>query len=374
MLISYKRKVTSIRKAKEASNIKAEEEGKDQGQGKSEDQSNGNGNGESEGEGEGIFFRVLSLLVDYGAEVEVKDKDNKSFRQYALDVGIFYGPTSRRLFRINYTPDICANARIGSLVVLHTLLTYFPGFINPKYEYARKDHGFIPFTPLSCAVENGQVEMVNYLLERGADVNAVDSTGYTALTYAIKSESYQIVQCLLTAGANIRYETPSVMSPLNVATQCQLWGLVEVLLRKHATGVVDPKVSTPLKKTKNFITSFHKQIGVGCPSDETLISNGMSRTYFATVLIARKYDPLFNRRPDMSKRKVKLIVVTGLFSDGSASIKVIKAQIAKLKDVRQILQFKLPQSTRVGVHVEKVSSILDLLLLNRYYSTFIVFN
>jgi uncharacterized protein len=57
-------------------------------------------------------------------------------------------------------------------------------------------------TPLIFAVKLGHKEIVFALIEAGADVNAQDSTGFTALMYAALSENQEIVRLLKQAGAD----------------------------------------------------------------------------------------------------------------------------------------------------------------------------
>jgi ankyrin repeat protein len=59
----------------------------------------------------------------------------------------------------------------------------------------------VPQPALLFAVSRGLDEMVELLIDRGADVNVVDANGDTALTSAIGSGHHAIVECLLTRGA-----------------------------------------------------------------------------------------------------------------------------------------------------------------------------
>lgn len=57
-----------------------------------------------------------------------------------------------------------------------------------------------------CAVkqsdyQKGTIDIVDLLIEKGADVNCTDMWGKSALYYAIKNENSAIVEMLLEAGA-----------------------------------------------------------------------------------------------------------------------------------------------------------------------------
>lgn len=57
-------------------------------------------------------------------------------------------------------------------------------------------------TPLMAAVVKGNIEIVNALLDKKADVNSIDSNGTSALLYATIFKNYEIVRILIKANAN----------------------------------------------------------------------------------------------------------------------------------------------------------------------------
>ena len=64
------------------------------------------------------------------------------------------------------------------------------------------------FPALGLAAFLGQGDVVKYLLENGADVNAVakNPTGYTALTGAVSTGRKEIAELLLRKGANVNHQ------------------------------------------------------------------------------------------------------------------------------------------------------------------------
>lgn len=97
-------------------------------------------------------------------------------------------------------------------------------------------------TPLMCAVSstNASLEMVQFLVESGADVNAVGGEyNYPVLGFAVQSENVDIIQYLLDAGADIHYQRPGVYDVLIDAmygyTQCEnLVSIVNLLISRGA--------------------------------------------------------------------------------------------------------------------------------------------
>ena len=57
-------------------------------------------------------------------------------------------------------------------------------------------------TPLHLAASAGYASLVELLLAKGADVNAVDTFGRTPLSYAVHKHYQPVVQLMLAAHAN----------------------------------------------------------------------------------------------------------------------------------------------------------------------------
>lgn len=70
---------------------------------------------------------------------------------------------------------------------------------------------------LACVSARGQNDRVLWLLERGADPNAMDITGTTALTVAIRSRHTETARLLLAHGANPNAPTAAGQTPLMTA-------------------------------------------------------------------------------------------------------------------------------------------------------------
>ncbi len=94
-------------------------------------------------------------------------------------------------------------------------------------------------TALHCAAYRGHAEVVNALLEAGADPNARESAvgSYTPLHYATRSGQVEVVRVLLEYGADPNLtERGFRKTPLHIAAD---WGSTEIaaLLIKHGADV-----------------------------------------------------------------------------------------------------------------------------------------
>lgn len=95
------------------------------------------------------------------------------------------------------------------------------------------DHG--PVTPLMLAIDLGLVEDVRAFLAAGASVDAIGPEGATSLHYAAKRGDLEIVEMLLQAGADIGVRTKSSSStPLMTAAEFADVGVVDALIEAGA--------------------------------------------------------------------------------------------------------------------------------------------
>lgn len=93
-------------------------------------------------------------------------------------------------------------------------------------------------TVLHIAASTGNADMVNYLLQNGARINAQSLTRETALYYAASNGYHRIVKLLLDQGADIHIENDSFNFPIHVAAINGHLNVVMVLL-KHDPHLIN---------------------------------------------------------------------------------------------------------------------------------------
>ena len=81
---------------------------------------------------------------------------------------------------------------------------------------------------------NGHTETVTRLLEKGADMNAIDKYGRTALIMAIQNGHTEIVTRLLEKGANVNAKNSYGVTALHIASREGHTDIVAMLLEKGA--------------------------------------------------------------------------------------------------------------------------------------------
>ena len=86
-------------------------------------------------------------------------------------------------------------------------------------------------TPLGTAIIKGELEIVKKFVEYGADVNEM-SNGMTPLMIAARYNRVEIINFLLESGANPKIKTETGWTALKYAELSNATAAVEVLARK----------------------------------------------------------------------------------------------------------------------------------------------
>jgi ankyrin repeat protein len=92
--------------------------------------------------------------------------------------------------------------------------------------------GISRIAPLLCAVCKGNVEMMKFLLEKGARVDYGGREGPTPLLYAVDRGNVEIVKFLLEKGADIRIGNDAGNTPLRCAVDRGKMEIVKLLVDK----------------------------------------------------------------------------------------------------------------------------------------------
>jgi uncharacterized protein len=137
--------------------------------------------------------------------------------------------------------DVFEAASIGDLDRLKTLISQDPSLA--------KSYSPDGFTALALAAYLGQKASVEYLIENGADVNALatNKTGFTALTGAASQNHNEIAKILVKKGATVDHQYEGGFTPLMHAAAAGNIELVTLLLQNGANpNLKNSEGKTPL--------------------------------------------------------------------------------------------------------------------------------
>ncbi len=123
-------------------------------------------------------------------------------------------------------PTIHQAARRGNLEIVKSLLQKDPSLATAKDKRQ--------LTPLHYAVFGGHTEVVLFLIEKKADVNAGDSTGNTPFMWAVARNKEAIAELLIQKGANVNQKTNTGGIPLLHAAKFGKEGIFRLLVKNGA--------------------------------------------------------------------------------------------------------------------------------------------
>jgi ankyrin repeat protein len=125
--------------------------------------------------------------------------------------------------------EVCTAAERGDVEAVRRLLHQDSGLLE-----ARISEGNLLRTPLMLAALEGHMEVVTFLVEEGADVNARDADGETPLYMAAGWGHEEVVAFLLSRGADARTSNRHGSTPLHEASCEGHLRIVRLLL--HTLG------------------------------------------------------------------------------------------------------------------------------------------
>src|SRR5467141_260178 len=180
----------------------------------------------------GNLSKVNQLLETNPALAHSKAKDGTSVILFALYRGqrnIAEAITAKKT-----ELDIFEASTLGKLDRVKSLIDR-----NPSLASAYSPDGF---ALVALAAYLGQKETTEYLISKGADVNAVarNTTGFTALTGAVANNHTEIAKLLVKRGAQVNYQYEGGFTPLMGASENGNIELVRFLLANGA----DPNAKT----------------------------------------------------------------------------------------------------------------------------------
>ena len=178
----------------------------------------------------------VKVLLNYKADIE---EQGESFRYLVFPPDDMWNVSK---FESAYTcPPLFLAAANGNLDILSYLFEQGAN-VNASSSSESSDPWSVPFdgylfwhTPLIVALKNGHNDAFTFLIDKGADVNLQDHGGYAALHYAVQRRNFDAISCLVDNGADVNLFTSSKETPLILAcTQSHNMKTINFLLNKGA--------------------------------------------------------------------------------------------------------------------------------------------
>lgn len=141
--------------------------------------------------------------------------------------------------------------KAGDYTLLHRLLSQEERSHRPTKELVNIQDKLMGMTPLLTAASVGDVDIIQMLLQYGADHHAQDRAGFTPLHYAAKAGSVEAIDVLLQAGSNVMCMTQDHDTCMHIVARTGKVYVLELLVQAtlHAGGQIDARnkvLNTPL--------------------------------------------------------------------------------------------------------------------------------
>lgn len=152
---------------------------------------------------------IIRLLLDKGADIAVKDKNGHTVLDYAVE------SNDADIMVLIIEKQKESGIKIGSEYGINALIEAVDDgnrqMIDQLLEQGVDANGKNNrgWTPLMEAADEANLSLVKLLVEKGANVNAQSNFGWTALMEAVDEEAVSMVKYLIQEGANINAATVS---------------------------------------------------------------------------------------------------------------------------------------------------------------------
>jgi len=194
------------------------------------------------------YLKIVEVLLKYGIDVNMLYKSGYGIGYMPLHVATENKQEEVAKLLISYGADVNAQDETGKPPIFYAIL-------NADLKITRlllTNKANIKDNPelLNIAVKKECREIVEVLLEHGADVNASDEYGRTALHFTAVDEDGgffgfhhkfpdinvkgEIAKLLLSRGANVNAQTQNGTTTLHAATQKGYVKVIEALLEHNA--------------------------------------------------------------------------------------------------------------------------------------------
>jgi len=184
-------------------------------------------------------FEIVKLLVQNGAQINVKNKKNRTPRHYALKL------PRREIIAIYLKNPIKAEEEMKKKAEENTKKKTEENDMKKAEEEMKEKH---VQDRLYDAICEGNLESVKCCLENGAEINVKGhKIKVFPLHLAISRNLVEIVKILIQNGADINIKTQTGSSPLHSAINSNNFEIVKILVQNGAQlDVKDKKNRTPL--------------------------------------------------------------------------------------------------------------------------------
>ncbi|MCB1828102.1 MAG: ankyrin repeat domain-containing protein, partial [Coxiellaceae bacterium] len=295
---------------------------------------------------------VTKAILDRD-DFNINAPDNRGYT--AVDISLLLlGPeVTRALFENNTIAHLTTRAYSPMVTAILSNNDEFAMWLATDKQMPVNHHCHSGMTPLYAAIYKGNYSIADFLLKNGASVFQVNNTGYTPLMQACADGFEDLVQLLINAGADINmalnakfdigqnysvfalsplgtgnklFSTNDHIGPLDLAARGRHDGVVDVLLQHGAEyGSTDPDTKAYIEKRRAIIAQHAKyQLAEKSTSVLNTLKQALQGQPEKDILLVA--DTLTDHRPDSIKQAV------------SVYLEKRKALMTKILDTEQAIR------------------------------------
>ena len=190
----------------------------------------------------------LAPILARGADVNAR---SGAFGFTPLIFASIWNYASASKFLIENGADVNAKSVDGNTALMFAIKTCDWDMVVTLVEMGARlnDASASGYTPIMHAINSGcGTDLLKFLIQRGADVNAKDKDGNTPLN-AFADLDFDKAEALLNAGANVNDMDADGRTPLDVILDCE-WGDRQSVIRLLLARGADPSLLIVPEKTK----------------------------------------------------------------------------------------------------------------------------
>ncbi|XP_048520177.1 uncharacterized protein LOC109544510 isoform X2 [Dendroctonus ponderosae] len=234
-------------------------------------------------------------------------------------------------------------------------------FLLEKEDTVDINEAMSGFTPLHIAAESGSLELVIFLLDKGANVNGRSDEGATPLNGAVRNGYLEVVNVLILKGANVNSRFIDGSTPLYIAIANGHEKIANVLLKAGANVNVVDRVcnQTPLHYAARFgYENIVETLLMNKANTDIATNEGVTPAHLAAQGGHSKSDnrtPLVSAIQHYYKEIAAVLIENGASVNEEQGAALLMAVLAGYKDLVKLL---LKHNARVDFNVGENATVL----------------